>query len=75
MPSVTGVEDALPELEEDVSAVLSSPSKPSFLLHVKGTLPGKENDITVASPSASKAFVPPASFYGQKPNTKPDGPL
>lgn len=75
MPSVTGVEDALPELEEDVPALPSSPSKPSFLLHVKGALPGKENDIAVASPSASKAFVPPASFYGRKPDKKPDGPL
>ncbi|KAG2128615.1 P-loop containing nucleoside triphosphate hydrolase protein [Suillus bovinus] len=77
MPSINGVEDAMPELEEDVSAVLAppSPSKPSFLLHVKGALPGKENNITVASPSASKAFVPPASFYGQRPNKKPDGPL
>lgn len=77
MPSITGVEDseALPGLEEDVPVALSSPSKPSFLLQAKIVLPGKENNITVASPGSSKAFVPPASFYGQKPIKKPNEPL
>jgi DNA repair and recombination protein RAD54B len=75
MPSITGVEEALPGLEEDVPVVLSSPSKPSFLLQAKNVLPGKENDIIVASPGGSKAFVPPASFYGQKPIKKPTEPL
>ncbi|KAG2153895.1 P-loop containing nucleoside triphosphate hydrolase protein [Suillus clintonianus] len=75
MPSITGVEDEVPGPEEDVQLVQSSPSKPSFLLHAKGALLGKENDIITASPGASKAFVPPASFYGQKPNKKPNDPL
>ncbi|KAG0704667.1 P-loop containing nucleoside triphosphate hydrolase protein [Suillus ampliporus] len=76
MPSITGVEDEVPGPEEDSPVVLSSPSKPSFLLHAKGALLGKENDVhTAASPGASKAYVAPASFYGQKPNKKPNGPL
>ncbi|KAG2066561.1 hypothetical protein BDR04DRAFT_1106542 [Suillus decipiens] len=75
MPSITGVDDILPEPEEDSLVVLSSPHKPSFLLQAKSTLPGKENDITVVSPGTSKAFVPPASFYGQKPIKKPNEPL
>jgi DNA repair and recombination protein RAD54B len=75
MPSITGVEDASPGPEEDVPVVLSSSPKPSFLLQAKSVLPGKENDITIASPGASKAFVPPASFYGQKSIKKPNAPL
>ncbi|OAX36093.1 hypothetical protein K503DRAFT_721959 [Rhizopogon vinicolor AM-OR11-026] len=76
MPSITGVEDEVPGPEDDVPVMLSSPSKPSFLLHSKSTLPGKENDLhAVASSGTSKAFIPPASFYGQKPKKEPDGPL
>jgi DNA repair and recombination protein RAD54B len=75
VPSITGVEDDVLVPEDDVPVMLPSPSK-SFLLHVKSALPDKENDLhAAASPGVSKAFVPPASFYGQKPKMKPDGPL
>ncbi|KAG1742218.1 P-loop containing nucleoside triphosphate hydrolase protein [Suillus lakei] len=70
MPSITGVEDEVSAPEGDVPVVLSSPS---FLLYAKGA--GKGNDTATVSPGASRVFVPPASFYGQKPNKKPNEPL
>jgi len=76
MPSITGVEDDVLALDDDLPAMLPSPSKPSFLLQSKTALHGKENDShAAASPGASKEFVPPSSFYGQKPKKNPDGPL
>jgi len=42
MPSITGVEDDVLGPEEDMPVVLSSPSRPSFLLHLKSALPAKK---------------------------------
>lgn len=62
--------------DDDSPVMLPSPSKASFLLQSKSALHGKENDShAVASPGASKEFVPPSSFYGQKPKKNPDSPL
>ncbi|KAG2141478.1 hypothetical protein BD769DRAFT_1691003 [Suillus cothurnatus] len=71
MPSIAGVEDALPGTEEDVPVALTP--KSSLLLQAKSALWQRESYHTF--PGASKAFVPPVLFYGQKPIKKPNTPL